>query len=149
MALIGFHHVAAEPLAQGNALEHLAEHAAAEGHLVAAVAAFEGLKHPPAIRRELGKIKRKAGVGVFEPPVDKAMGRWSVAKFILVDIGLAEITVGDPVAVGADAGRAIVIPALGESDAVEAGARHGGGDTHALQHRAALGIGGALLIILG
>ncbi len=79
-------------------MEHFPEHAAAKGDFMTAVTAFDGLEQPAPIGADSGKIKSKAGVGVFETAVDETMGRWSLPILVLVDPGLAEIAVGDFIA---------------------------------------------------
>ena len=95
VALVRLDHVAAEPGAHRDALEHLAENAAAERHGVAPVAALERLEHPAGVVPRGRKVEGELRVGAREAALDEPVRRRPVALFVHVDERPPEERVGD------------------------------------------------------
>src|ERR1700678_2977108 len=76
VTLIGLHHIAAESGAHRDALEHLAQDPAAEGHHVTAVAPLERLEHPALIELRRREVESEARVRADEAALNEPVGRW-------------------------------------------------------------------------
>ena len=95
MALVGLHHVPAETCdhRETHALEHQLP---VEAALVAAVPAFDRLEHATLVP-QVREVERESSVGVGEAAVHESVRKWRVAVDVFVQVGRAEVRIGDAV----------------------------------------------------